>query len=428
MKCVCILPLLLSVVISHPAGAEVPIRKRAVDLIILKDGTRLLGAIINDDRRDGTEILVRQLWLSENAAAVDTLLNDEEIVIDDVSSRVAKLVKDYIKQIEGTPQASLERIGFLEERLANLEAGRDFQPDTAELTLIRIPPRQIKQRLRQSNAPKQLAQVALLNHVENVETRERTMVLKDLRSIPASQLVTELPVQSNDTNEGTLQRLADQQFLKLLVATDRAFGQTTKLVLVNKEYISERGGAAQIQMLTSRLMIGQVQSQLQSLLNEGSGLPKPQISTGFSAVPGVLPESGRRIAVSENANVVEVSEMELDPSLGSAAVRISVYHRSQPGANFSLATSVIGRATAADITDEQKKRIAQDARVQQVTMMFSTIGSSGNQVSRAISTGAAVEVAQERARSKFSEALASGPAISSGGGVRIRRAELPLAP
>ena len=107
MMRVALLPLMLSL-LTPLSAADVPIRKRAVDLLILRDGTRLLGAIVKEDRREGTDFLVRAQWLSENAADLLTRLQDEDVVVDDVAEQVAALVEDYVQQIEGTDDGCRE--------------------------------------------------------------------------------------------------------------------------------------------------------------------------------------------------------------------------------------------------------------------------------------------------------------------------------
>lgn len=415
MMRVALLPLMLSL-LTPLSAADVPIRKRAVDLLILRDGTRLLGAIVKEDRREGTDFLVRAQWLSENAADLLTRLQDEDVVVDDVAEQVAALVEDYVQQIEGTPRGSLERIGYLKERLASLQPPEPMAE--ADLVLIRIPSRLIRQRLRQTNAIRELATAAVLNRLDDVENRSRTDVIQELRQRPRSELMTQIPGDSKSSDPDAAQR----QFRRLLVATDRAFGQTSKLILLNGEYVSERGSSAQIQMLTTKMMMGQVQSQLQDLLNEGGGPTSSVAGKGFAAVPATLPATAKSLASAEQADVVEVAQMQLNPTTGSAAVRLSVYHRATADGDYRLVTSVVDQASSADITPEQKQRIQQDSRVQQVTTLFGALGSNGTQLTQAISIGAAVEVAQQRARTSLEQALSGGPAAVTG--PRIRRSTL----
>jgi len=431
MTRVFLLPLMLLPFLPAAAQtAEVPIRRRAVDLIILKDGTRLLGAIVSDDRRRGTDLLVRQQWLSDNAPDVMARLEDEQTEAENAVHPVASLVQQYIEKIDGTPKGTLERIGYLQERLTNLQAV-PADGNMAEFVLIHIPPRQVRQRLQQTSGGAGLSTAAVLNGIDNVENRSRTEVLHELRQIPQGQLLTRIPQQEQPASA---ERQAEQQFRRLLVATDRAFGKTAKLILLNGDYVSERGSAAQIQMLTTRMMMNQVQSQLQDLLNEGGGLPgglpgglggglANQGAGKIGTVPPSLPAKAAAIAAAENADVVEVSEMNLNPTAGSAVVRISMYHRVAPEDEYRLATSVVGRASGADITPEQKKRIEEDSRVQQVTSMFSALGSGGQQINAALSVGAAVEVAQERARTALNQALATGP-TEAAAAISVRRSEL----
>ena len=113
------------------------------------------------------------------------------------------------------------------------------------------------------------------------------------------------------------------------------------------------------------------------------------------------------IAERENANIVELTSMSLNAAAGTAVVSISVYHRGG-GQNWSKAAVVAGRAGHQDVTPDRQKAISDDPRVKQISQLLNGLGGGQNQLSKAISIGAVVEVAQQRAKAELTKALQPG--------------------
>ena len=113
-----------------------------------------------------------------------------------------------------------------------------------------------------------------------------------------------------------------------------------------------------------------------------------------------------RIANDEDADVVEVTSMQMNPAVGTTEVSISVYRR-RSDKRWHEVMVVAGRATAGDVTAEQRQRIEKDPQVQQVFRLFSSLGAT-SQLSNAIGVGAVVEIAQQRAKSRLNQLLLSG--------------------
>lgn len=413
----------LFLILSGIAPAEVPMRLRVVDLVILEDGTRLLGAVTSNKRGKPVEVLLRGSWLKANAPEIlDRMQNSEQDI--GATDTVAELVRQHIESLRLKPAADQNRIGYLEERLIDLTA----QPASGAggvpaLVVLSLPAKAVKRVIVQNAASPQIALVSILNQVDNVEDTAKKDVVKELQQIPAAQRITQLPESKSGPKADESAR---RQFQRLLLKTDRVLGTTCRLIKQSGEYLSEtNSSAADLQALTAKMILGQAQSQLQSLLNDNFARPAGAVGGGFKLPsPPILPAAAALLAENENADVVEVTQMDLDPTGGSAEVSIAMYHKGSSTADWKLLTVVKGRATTRDVTPEQQQKIAGDARVQQITQLFSGLGVNGNNISSAVSIGACVEIAQQRARQALQDEMASGGG-SPPVGLRIVRATLP---
>ena len=416
----------LFLILSGIALAEVPMRQRVVDLVILEDGTRLLGAVTSNKRGKPVEVVVRGSWLKANAPGILDRMQDSKQDTG-ASDTVAELVRQHIESLRSKPAADQNRIGYLEERLIDLTAQpASEKDDVPDLVVLSLPAQGVRRVIVQNAATPQLALVSILNPVDDVEHIAKKDVVKQLQQIPVTQRVSQLPESKSGPKADESAR---RQFQSLLLKTDRVLGATCRLIRQSGEYLSEtNSSAADLQALTAKMMLGQAQSQLQSLLNENFARPAGAVGRGFKLPsPPILPAAAALLAENENADVVEVTQMDLDPTGGSAEVSIAMYHKGSSTTDWNLLTVVQGRATSRDVTAEQQQKIAGDPRVKQITQLFSGLGVNGNNISSAVSIGACVEIAQQRARQALQDEMASGGG-SPLAGLRIVRATLPAAP
>ncbi|MCP4174350.1 MAG: hypothetical protein GY758_26670, partial [Fuerstiella sp.] len=161
------------------------------------------------------------------------------------------------------------------------------------------------------------------------------------------------------------------------------------------------------------------------LLREDFTAPAYRQKSG-AEITSVLPPAAVRIADREEASIVEVTRMDLNPGAGTATVVVAVFHRNAKNSwqRFAL---VKGTADQTDITPDRQKQIADDPRVKQVTDVFGGLGVRTNELQKAISIGAVVEVAQKRARAHMVEALTpAGPLARAG--LSVLEAELSALP
>jgi hypothetical protein len=400
--------------VSH---AEVPIRQRAVDVFILQNGTRLLGALLQSENDGLVSILVRGEWLKQNVPELHVRLiaatNSDNLAQDPV----VPLLTAHIQSLEATDVQDIERVGFLRERLQILEHN-EVGELTPDVMVIEIPDKLVRRKLLQKSAIRELAGIAILNAVTDVEIMKQADVRAALRQIPASELVRSLPSAAAADD-------VDHRFRRLLLQTDRIFGRTCRLILQAGRYISEQDANANPETLALELLAGQVQSRLNALLNENTGASAGKLKAGTNVpVPGQpLPPRAGLIARAQQADVVEVSQMTLNAISGSASVTIDLYHRDGDKADWKFVGRVTGAATSNDISTDQQQNIANDPRVKQITQLFGGLGAGANDLTKAISVGAAVEVAQNRAKENL-QAFVDAAVIASEKPAAVLRAVL----
>ncbi len=417
-------------------AADVPLRQRAMGVLILEDDTRLFGAALSDEGAREIRFLMRGTWLHENAPHLLSKIREQAAgeKPNERSDALADLLTEHLKNLRHMQTASAEQIGYLQERLDGLLSADSLPAENTipDAVVLRLPSTLVRRQLRQKEHVRRLAGLAILNQLEGCELLSQSDLQTQLQKIPLAQRRQDLPqeIAAGHVGNGESVNRAQLQFGRILLDADRIFGKTCRLIFQSGQYLSDdQASAADVQQLATQMLTGQIQSQLQELLTEGIGpagaSAAAQHQNAAGGKPGdLLNPSAAAIADRERADVVEVTQLQMNPSAGSANVQIDVYYR-LPGEKFwTLTAQVTGAATSRDISDTQKQRIANDPRVQQVTQLFGGLGSSGTDLTNAISIGACVETAQARAAEKLTELLKIGLPNGSHGGFSVLEAAL----
>ncbi|MCP4169592.1 MAG: hypothetical protein GY758_02325, partial [Fuerstiella sp.] len=359
--------LLINGVVSTATAADVPIRQRAVDVFILQDGTRLLGASVPSENERTDSILVRGEWLKQNVPELYVRLTSATKKGHVSQDPVILLLTAHIESLESADVRDIERVGFLRERLRNLEQ-REAGDVTPDVIIVEFSDKLVRRKLLKKPNVRDLAGFGILNSVADVESLSQADVQAALQEIPATERIRSLPTEYVED--------AENRFRRILLQTDRIFGRTCRIILHASRYISEQDANANPETLALDLLAGQVQSQLSALLNEDFSAPAGELLSGQNAPAHgqSLPSQAAIIAVRQQADVVEVSEMKLNAAAGSASVTIDLYDRTGNAAGWKFVGRVTGTATSQDISSGQQENIANDPRVKQITQLFGSLG------------------------------------------------------
>ena len=380
--------------------ADVSVRDRAVDVFQLTDGTRLLGVIVSPPDADGFRILFRRTWLQKNAPEILTSSTAVSAERPNHAQIVRQAIENHVKQLASEPEPDIERINYLEERLFGMfpDDDSDGQP---QLVILQFPNSLVRQKILKSQTARQLAGVAILNDVANAETATPHELQRALKEMDANTLVQQLP----ETKESN----AEQTVNQILLHTDHSFGPTCRLININGQFISESNKQQNLQQLAAGMLTSQIQSQLNDLLAEpGRFANKPNRNQTLQS----LPPAAVRLAESEKAVLVEVATMDLKPASGQSTVSIHTFHRASGTDSWKKVGVATGSANSSDVSPESRDRIARDERVQQISSLFGELGIGQQQLGQAISIGAVVEVAQQRAKDDLKKLFAL-PGVAS---------------
>lgn len=407
------------------ASADTPVRQRAIDVVLLDDGTRLLGVVMPSSQSDSVaskdlQLLLRADWLKKNSADLyaEILASEADLELQDQPKvTLQSLLEDRIKQLQNQAEPDVRRITFLTEEWNAMQPSEE-PDDEPHVVLLSIPGKRIRRQMLKQPASRQLAGLGILNQVESTEAVSAAELRKTLQQIPASQLVKNLP----GITAGNQTANAKAALERMLVQADRTIGKTCRLVFFNDTWLSEAAAAENQQAMMMQMLTGGLQSQLQQLLDEVAG-PAAGSQPKQGQLTNVLPPKAESLATAEEADVVEVRSMQLNPSNGTASVAIAIYWHDDPDAPWKKMTSVNATANQSDVSAESRQRILQDERVKEVTDLFSNLGVNGSQLNSALTMGAVVESASGKAETLLAQQLK--PVGTASAKLRVLSSTLP---
>ncbi|MEQ9408819.1 MAG: hypothetical protein RIK87_13875 [Fuerstiella sp.] len=366
-----------------------------MEVLQLKDGTRLFGVSLQNQQDDTVRFLLRTAWLKEHAPAILEAAEQQSNSKPEPSNGVRQRLQQHIERLRADDEQNIEKIGYLEERLAGLKPAAPGPEEESDVVILKLPASLIRTHLRRKQQLQQLAGLGILNGLTTVESVSSKDLEAELRQLGPESLIRNLPAEIPAQDDRVLRLI--------LLNADRMLGRTSRIIYQSGRYISEAEAEADPQALAVDMLSGQLE-QLQQLLQDGlAGAALKPGANGPAAA--VLPRQAAEIARREQADVVDLTQMDLNAAAGTAQVSIAVYHHLPDEPDWKLVASVTATADRTDITDDQQQHIADDPRVQQVTQLFRGLGIRSTDLTQAISIGAVVETAQQRAREQLAAKL-----------------------
>ncbi len=426
--------LVLALVTIHTAagqdadlGRKVPVRQRAVDVVILNDGTRLLGVLAPaqqpaapQDKQEkdagSTRILCRTEWLSKHAPDVlaHAQPSAEHDGADGQPRTLESLLAEHIADLQQHGDATPERLGFLQVRLDQLRDAR-VRPgeQKTRLVVLHVANDLIRQKLQHPANVQQLAFLGILNAVPDVEELAQPQLEKRLREIPAADLVQQLPA--------TGPAAAEQKFQTLLIATDSLFGRTCRLIEFNGDFlVDEAADEAKVAEIAATLIARQARTQLAQLLDEALDGPSAANSSvnagGGAPVAMDVPDAARTIAEQQGADILRISRLNLDIPAASATVSVHIYYHDRSGNRWHPAGFFTETASARDVQGDQAQQLGNNPQLKSMLALFEGLGASSQDVSKALSMGAVVRIAQERTATAVQKAINEATSVDATAG------------
>ncbi len=365
-------------------------RDRVCDVAILSDGARLNGIALSDSaarlvlRTSRLKAEAPELFTDEVSPLLIIQLNSQnEHVINTLRQRIGKLKID-------APD-DLQQIGLLEEVIERLKPDEQNLP---EFVVVEIEPKRLKKLETLPQNRRELATLALLNHIDDFESLHWKTVAARLQEIPAAQLKRPTPVTLATPPEFVAERI--------LAAVDVRLNKATRLIRTGETFVAE-DAKPDMAVLMSSLLGDSLNNTLQELLNETGGAAAKS-STKTNANDATLPAAAIQIAEKNGHSTAVISSFEFGVAHGAASVTRQLFRNSMPG-GWKLVSSVTGSSTTNDVTQEQVKKIEDDPQIKQISGLLSQLSPDPNSLKTALQMGAVVQSASSKADTAFQSAI-----------------------
>ncbi|HRA87299.1 MAG TPA: hypothetical protein PK992_04500 [Planctomycetaceae bacterium] len=366
-------------------------RDRVCDQAILADGARLTGVAINESP---TRIALRTVRLK--ADAPDLFKQEIEPALakqqTDQNQQLINILQKRIDQLKQDAPNDRQQIGLLEETVERLSPEH---PETPPWLIVEIEAKRLKRLELQTPNRRELATLAALNKINDLEDLHWNAVAARLQTIPPAQLKRPVAAQQAAPPEVVAERI--------LAAVDVRLNKATRLIRTGNDFLPE-DAKPDLSVLMSSLLGNSLNSTLQDLLNEtGGAVGNPAAAKGQNSVAR-LPESAVRIAEKNGHSTAVISSFDFDVARGAASVTKQLFRKSKTG-EWTLMTSSTSSASTADITPEQVKRIEEDPQVKEISGLLSALSSDTSALNTALQMGAVVQTALSESDAAFQRSL-----------------------
>jgi hypothetical protein len=402
---------------ASPAHAEkIRVNQQAADLVVLKDGTRLQGAVVARGKDGALTVAIQREWLKKHAAGFyAAAVREEQRRIAEAPIKRLERIRDWLKQRAGEKDLA----PFLKSELARLEKV-PAKPQAAaanaatQLMLVVVPGKDVKGGFRQPAAHRQVLLLAWRERLKDVERRRAADLAKELRDSGTRfdgrpvDLSDRLPKSAFESDAQWAARKAVVEFDRL----KRLRFQGTGDVLVRA------GGDSSKPVDLSQLFSSLLQAQLNKLLQEalGNGVAPRRKKTDDAL--------RKAIETAESEKVAGFRVTRVKPDLSAKRITVEEnFVARMPGGAWETVWSHRETLDASQKRPEIEKRIKNDDRVKQALALVKGLGAGANddQLETAIRFGAATQLAQEKAeeifddfRNRFSRRLDAAPLRWSG--------------
>jgi len=373
------------------AQKPTPVSQLAVDVLSLKSGRTVRGAII-ESAPDGTLLVaVCRDWLQH---ANPDLFQKAVTKEADTQQRVLEQLRDRLQKQLAIPGQEARLTFFLQQQLEKTEAALSPQKSAKPLQFLWVELEQhsINKITRPSAERQRIAMWAWSESLASVETRDAQDLQRELKqrmidsAIAPPDLANRLPPRPQDEREWSV-RLAIVEF-----AYSKALEfQGTRDLLVKVERDNQ---AVDLAPILSKTLKSQVDSLLKDLLGDSPTVAADNRDWLKSA----MQEADKDAVRGFRATRVEI------PTDGQRATVEVVFVVKMPNSTWDIVWS------HREIQDATKPRAELEARITsdpQVKKALDTVKSVGlgvdDQVQQAIRFGAATMAAQEIANARFFE-------------------------
>ena len=402
---------------QQKAGAN----RFAVDLVTLKSGERLRGALLGVSDDGSVSMVVQREWLRSSRPDFYERSTRNETA---AGVRIATIRRDRIRdwQKEGSHLDALS--AFLRLELEEAEAALDKLSDvkkggvTSQFVMLALARSDITYHFVQPPANRQVAMLAWSERLKDVEQREVTDLVTELKrrgldpSVDTANLTTRVPVEDQDASQwAARQAIIEFHFEKKIEF--QGMGQTLFRTGTGGKPV---GLDQLLPQLLPQLLQSQLADQLGGLLDDPAlrrNLPggnKPAEASKLDLQPAIA------TAEEEQVRGFRVTQLDLNLAQGRARV-IQRFVARLPNGQWQTIWQADVTGDASQARPEDLQQIKQDPQLAQALKLLQNIAPGADQqMSTALKFGAATMDAQKKAdaqffefRDRFVQTLASPP-------------------
>ena len=391
----------------------------AVDLVTLKSGDRLRGALLGASADGTVSMAVQREWLKRSRPR----FYEEATRFETASARlIATTLRDRIRVWQKQGGQSDALAAFLRLQLDDAEnalkkLGDDAQGPSSQFVMLALPKSDITYHFVQPPNNRKIALLAWEERLKDVEQREASDLLVELKrrglnpDVDTANLTARLPAEEqSDDQWAARQAIIEFHYEKKIEF--QGMGQT----------LFRTGGEKQpgldqlLPQLLPQLLEGQLAGQLGDLLNEPAlrqqvpGANKSVGAAGLDLKPAIA------TAEQERVRGFRVARLDLQIAQGRARVTQQFVARLSNGQWKTIWQSDV-TGDAAQARPEAQQQIKQDPQIAQALKLLESLSPGADQqVNVALKFGAATMDAQKKSdaqfyefRYRFLQSLASPP-------------------
>jgi hypothetical protein len=388
----------------------------AVDVVRLRSGERLLGAVFGN-LPDGTvRMAVQRGWLRETLPEYyRSVVADEAAAQRSVTEGLIERIDRWVSEVEARPGSgneSRQLLGFLKDQRQQLQERLDqLKADSGEggvrkgldtqFLLLDLPRNRVASRFVQPAERRRIALLSWRERFREVETQTVDQLLEALESRKIDVADDGQPVDLSDRVPPEAQ--SDVEWAARQAIVEFVLGQRLEYQGISGALIRTDGDAPQVDLaaVLPQLLQSQLTSQLADLLNE-PGLGNAAVGKAKPAGAKSTAALGPAIRGAEQLGRrgFRVTQLDLDLPRGQARVTEQFVAR-LPGGNWKVVWSEMVTEDARKARDAAEEQIANDPQVKQLLQLAEQLGGAGDQVKTAVRFGAATMAAQQAASARF---------------------------
>lgn len=387
-----------SFVAAQPSKS-VPLSQLGVDVVSLKSGKSVRGAIVKSEANGSVLMAVSREWLQKSNTELLGKLTEDEAA----TQRAAwEQLRDRLTKLLANAPESQRSVFFLKEELARVEkllaGAAPLEPP--QFVWLEAKRDQVA-KVVPSNADRQRVAIwAWSERLKEVESRDVADLAKELKqkgidsTKPAPDLSSQLPPRLQD----------DREWAARMALVEYAFG--TPIDFQGTGDVLVRSNAARDLKDMAPVIAKVLRSQVDSFLKDLTGEGRPAANN--SATGDGWLKSAKLDAERSSANAFRATRVDLNIEGRQTAVQSAFVVRISTGPQAQSQWETIWThresADATKARTEMEARIAADPQVKQALDTVKSLGlGAEDQIDQAIRFGAATMSAQQTADSRFFE-------------------------